>query len=368
MNQSHLRNLSLAAGLAAVGGLAFFVGRLSVDEPAAAPAAERALASSAPARAPQRQLETQPGAPAPAQAGARVGPARVDDLVVAPPQQGQATLSAASIGWEGDENTPPPPVVLERVFGVVAAALENPEDAEAAQTARAATVILGAMLQQDSALLGEALRQLPTIEDTNQLVVLSTLLAYVGDPRVEASALQLAEQAALPQQRAAGLRVLDGLDAPQARAVALRALEREVGEPELRRLAIEALPPVRGSSPAEAGEVVAALTRTLERDETWQARQGAALRLAEWQRGPADLEPLLRHFQSDPSLEVRATCALALGVARARTPQIQRTLAEALGDERAPAAVREAAWSALGTLSPLPADVQAAFQAYAQQR
>ena len=90
--------------------------------------------------------------------------------------------------------------------------------------------------------------------------------------------------------------------------------------------------------------------------------------LAEWQRGPADLEPLLRAFQGDPSLEVRATCALALGVARARTPQIQRTLAAALGDEHVPAAVREAAWSALGTLSPLPADVQGAFQAYAAAR
>ena len=84
MNQSHLRNLSLVAGLAAVGGLAFFVGRLSVDETSGTLAG--ATAPGAPGASPAAR-------PRRVEAPAR----RVRDLVPAPREAGPAAAAGSAL-------------------------------------------------------------------------------------------------------------------------------------------------------------------------------------------------------------------------------------------------------------------------------
>jgi hypothetical protein len=362
VKELHVRMLSVVAALAAVGGLSFVLGRWSVDEAPATSVSDTVSDLATPERYAAPRQVAQPTLP-PA-----CVPATAHDLVAAPSasrsdaEQAPAQAStAATAGWTSPPNKLPPAQVLKNVFEVVHAALQRPDDAGAVQTAQAATLVLGALLQRERPLLKEALSRFSTLTDPDELVVLSSLLGRVADPEVEELALRMAREGGGAHQRAAALRVLGGLDTHSAQGAALRALEREV-EPFVRRVALDALPPVRGSSAADADAVVGALLRALEGDEDPQARQRAALRLAEWHRTPADLGPVLEHLSGDTAPEVRAACAISLGVARLRTASVQRALARVLRDAREASEVRRAAWGALGTLSPLPADVLQAYQ------
>lgn len=165
--------------------------------------------------------------------------------------------------------------------------------------------------------------------------------ALVRTEAVEADAARLAREGT-KEERLAGLDLLDRLDIenPDTRGLVVNLLRTEQ-DTEIVAAAIHAL--VRGvPSPADVADVLSAL-RPLLSHEAPEVRRRTLLAWAEWSADPAPLVAALR----DPSVDVRAGAAFAVGITRADVPQRAGILADIVADEGEDWAVRDVAWHGL---------------------
>ena len=88
------------------------------------------------------------------------------------------------------------------------------------------------------------------------------------------------------------------------------------------------------------------------------------MRLGEWHRDVADLNPVIAALAQDASVNVRAGCAFAFELAGRREPVVLAALVSTLRNPLEDPLVRENAWKALGSLAPLPSGAHAAYADY----
>lgn len=168
-------------------------------------------------------------------------------------------------------------------------------------------------------------------------------------------------------ERLAGLDLLDRLDIdnPDTRGLVLEIMRTD-RDAEIVAAAIYAL--VRGvPSPAETKEVVLVLSTLLSHAEP-EVRRRALIAWADWS---ADSAPLVAAL-GDPSVDVRAGAAFAVGLTRADVPRRGEILAAIVADEGEDWAVRDVAWHALARMPtdaatwPVVEDFRARREAYGE--
>ena len=166
------------------------------------------------------------------------------------------------------------------------------------------------------------------------------LLARVRDPAVEEIAFELLRSGVTAQQLA-GLDLLDRLNIenPDTRRLLLDLLRNDP-RPEILGGALYALHPCV-TDPRESRMVVSVLTPLAAHPDS-EVRRRAVLSLAQWGR----IGPALGALQ-DPSPDVRAGAAFALGETGMGSREMGEALAARVADEREDWAVRETAWRSL---------------------
>ncbi|MBI3272440.1 MAG: HEAT repeat domain-containing protein [Planctomycetes bacterium] len=175
--------------------------------------------------------------------------------------------------------------------------------------------------------------------------LLAVALGQVKDAEVESAALDLARSGRGEAERLAGLELLDRLDVenPATRAGVLEILR---GDASLRvqSAAIYALH--RGlPEPADTRRTVTVLA-PLAASADPELRRRAVVALAEWAPDAASLEPVLLAL-ADPSPDVRAGAAFALGRTRVPHPGLIDALATRVADPHEDSTVRDLAWQSL---------------------
>jgi len=283
---------------------------------------------------------------------------------------------------------PPPPAVTEAALARAA----QPERARAGgpQTATQLYQRLGGLLghghshdaQQEGELnavqgelLGElasnpqalhwAIGQYRAALGTPQGAQLGALLGTLNDPAVAELAASLSAGGS-KLEKLAGLELQARLRAstPQMRAHALQALQHGA-DPEVAGAAIYALRQ-QPLPPEEAQAVLAAMQRSLSHADP-EVRRRAAIGLADWSHDPQTLHLVVKAL-ADPSVDVRAGAAYALGRARVIAPQAEAMLVAQLGNPQEDLAVREMAWRTLKTYPLLSAEAYAAVNRFDSQR
>lgn len=215
-------------------------------------------------------------------------------------------------------------------------------------------------LRENPAALAWALDKFRATAGTDLGSLLAITLGLVKDPAVEGVALELA-RSGTRQQRIAGLELLDRLDIenPVTRQAVLEILRTEKDK-ELLAAALYTIP-AGVPDPNEARAVVEAL-QPLTAHEDPEVRRRAVLAVAEWARDAAGLQAVLKAL-ADPSVDVRAGAAFALGQAPAATREVLGALSERVADEKEDWAVREQAWRAMARF-PMDERSYAAYTAF----
>lgn len=219
----------------------------------------------------------------------------------------------------------------------------------------------------DPVALEEAIGRFRRSTDQAELEELAVSLGQVDDPRVENLAIQIAEADPHPMRRVAAFDLLDALEAPGAIGVVLHTLDRE-RDPAIRRAALFALPRPEKAGTDDAGLIGAALITVLASDPDPEARRRAALALGTWSCAPGAVLQLATALRQDPSALARGGCAFALERAGCADPAARSAVLEALADEDEDPVVRDNAWHALATLSPLSEDERTAWTAWRDAR
>lgn len=190
-----------------------------------------------------------------------------------------------------------------------------------------------------------ALTRMRGVVGTPEGAELGALLASFSDPQVAQLALEL-QQSGQRSAQVAGLEMAARLQRndPQLRAQALTLLRQQGSDPDVAAAALYALRREPAGS-AEQGQVLGALQATVQHP-TPEVRRRAVIALADWAPDAASLGPVVQALQ-DPSLDVRAGAAFALGRTRFVTAQAEPQLVARMSDEREDWAVRDLAWRAL---------------------
>ena len=355
MNEAQTKMMAIAGAVLAVGVVSFLTGRWSAPEPP-----------------PRVVIQGE---------GGGVGPAQRTLVDAPPPSSGSGSLAGHDDhdGHDHGAHTNSPsgvtptlpkpgtPVDFQRVFDAAKKAFEAPDDHHTNEAALAAAGELELRLLTDPVALDAALERFPQLVDQAELEILAAVLGRVRDPEVEDLALRLAQDRTNPLRSAAALDILDSLDTPKAREVALNVLQQAV-DVNVRRAALRAVPEPQGASQDEARGVVQSLIDILANDPDSELRRRAAVMLGTWHRSQADLQPVINHLISDPSVDVRAGAAFGLELSRSRDPAVIDALTRTLVNTGEDPLVRENAWKALGAISPLPPAAHQAYRTYAEER
>lgn len=204
---------------------------------------------------------------------------------------------------------------------------------------------LVAELLANPSALAAVLERFRACAGTDAGAMLAVALGQLKDPQVETLALDLARGGRSEGERLAGLELLDRLDIenPATRGAVLDLLRGEE-RPAVLGAALYALH--RGvPEPAESRRAVAALA-PLAANADAEVRRRAVVALGAWAADAASLQPVVAALL-DPSADVRAGAAFALGQTRVAHPGLVEALVARVSDGREDWSVREVAWQSL---------------------
>jgi hypothetical protein len=209
-----------------------------------------------------------------------------------------------------------------------------------------------------------AIRQFRANLGTPEAAQLGALLGTLNDPEI----VQLAQSLQTSGQRSeqlAGLELAARLQVsdPSLRAQALSLLQ-EGGDRELAAAALFALKR-EPTGPQEQQAIVGGIQRTVNHGDA-EVRRRSAIALSDWAADPQTLGPVIAAL-SDPSVDVRAGAAFALGRSRVIAPQAEGQLVARMSDPQEDWTVRDMAFRALQQY-PLSQTGYSAYQRFASTR
>jgi len=204
---------------------------------------------------------------------------------------------------------------------------------------------LDALLHDNQVSLDEALNELTHYAGTSTGELLIDALSSINDPRVEVAAQQLISPANSEEQRIAGFKLLSRMHSksPVTREFIVQILITEQ-DPEIIGIALYALTPaiVTDNQHREIIDILTILTHSLDE----KIRAQSSIVLAEWAVSDDELQAVINKTQ-DPSSNVRAQAAFALGITKLKTEKSKQALIDLISESEENFIVRKNAWDAL---------------------